>query len=115
MPVAQHLDFKLIANTQLITLVEQVYQPVTGQLNRHTPARHALLEQQTQGYRVVAVERMSCDKRQLALGAHVYHAEIAGLHQEIAVFNIALQFSQFRRGLHQRQRRQHHLFTAASE
>ncbi len=104
MPVAQYLYFKLIANTQLFTLVKQIDQPVTGQFYRHTPAHHALPEQQTQGYRVVAVERMPGDKRQLTLGAHVYHAEIAGFQQEVAVFDIAFQFSQLRGGLHQRQR-----------
>ena len=115
MPITQHFGFKLVANTQFVALVEQVHQPVARQLNRHTPAHHALLEQNTQRDGVVAVERVPGDKRQLTLGAHIHHAEIAGFQQEVAVFDIALQLSQFRGSLHQRQRRQHHLLTATGE
>ena len=89
MPVAQHLSFKLIADTQLIALVEQVCQPVaessTGIHQRTMPC----LSRNTQRNRVVAVERVPGDKRQLTLGAHVYHAEIAGFQQEVAVFDMS--------------------------
>ena len=115
MSVAQHFHFKLVANAQLFTLREQVCQPVAGEFHRHAPARHPLFEQQAQGHRVVAVQGMTRDKRQLALGTHVHHAEIARFQQEIAVLNVAFQLAQFRRGLHQRERGKHHLFAASRQ
>ena len=58
---------------------------------------------------------MPGDERQLAFGAEVNHAQIAGLNQELPVIDIALQLAQFGGGLHQREGRQHHLFAAARQ
>ncbi len=115
MPIAQDFHFKLVANAQLFALIQQVGQPVAGELNRHAPAGHPLFEQQAQGHRVIAVQRMSGDKRQLTLGTQVYHAQVARLQQELTVFDVALQLAQFRGRLHQRQRREHHLLAAAGQ
>ena len=115
MTVAQDLYLKPVANAQVVALGQQIRQPVAGKFDRHTPAHHALLEQQTQGDGVVAVKRVPGDERQLTFRAQINDAEIAGFNQKFAVIDIALQFAQLRGRLHQREGGKHHLFTASRQ
>ncbi|MNC48367.1 hypothetical protein D3C81_1798370 [compost metagenome] len=74
MTVAQDFHLKLPAETQLVALFQQFGQPVAGKLDRHAPTHHALAVQQAQGVGVVAIQRVTGNKWQAALGRHVHGA-----------------------------------------
>ncbi len=115
MAVAQHFHLKLIADAQLFALIQQIHQPVARKLHRHTPAHHPLFLQYLQGNGVVAVQRVTGDKRQFAFGAEVHYPKVARFQQKLAVVDVALQLAQLGGCLHQRQRRDHHLLAAVRE
>ncbi len=59
-------------------------QEFTSQSRQLYPCTSAssLFQQQAQGHGVIAVQCMARDKRQLAFGAHIHHAQIAGLQRD---------------------------------
>ena len=99
MAVAHHFHFKFVADPQLFTLLQQVHQPVTGQLHRHAPACHPLFLQNFQRRGVITVQAVSGDKRQPALVQHINHAEIMSFDHKFAVIHQFGDLFQLGRGL----------------
>lgn len=76
MAIAENFHLETIADPQLLALCQRVAQPFARQFDGHTPANHALFEQNTQRVGVITIQGRAGDEGKLLFIRQLYRAEI---------------------------------------